>query len=287
MEEITIESFDGFPLATAYFPIEDPKGIVQIIHGSLEYKERYYALIEYLNNAGYSCIICDLRGHGHSVTGSYPFGHLENVDELINDQMEVTKYVKERNPGLPMTLIGHSLGSQLARCYIQEHDDEIDHLILSGVVNYHSAASMGAALTHLCGSKYGHRKFLLSLSGMPADKYEWISYNRENIEDFENNPLNGHEFTIGGYKVLFQSNAEIGKLKKYKCKNSSLKIALMSGVDDPITGGAEGLADSEKKLRQIGYDHVTNTVYDHMMHEIFNEYDKEKVYKDVVSFIES
>ncbi len=287
MEELTIESFDGYPLATAYFPVEDPKGLVQIIHGSLEYKERYYALIEYLNNAGYACIICDLRGHGHSVTGSYPFGHLENIDELIEDQMVITRYIKEKNPGLPLTLIGHSLGSMLARCYIQEHDDEIDHLILSGVVNYHAAAGMGVTLTYLVGSKYGHRKFLLGLSGMPADKYTWISYNRENIEDFENSPLNGHEFTIGGYRVLFKSNAEIGKLKHYQCKNPSLKIALMSGVADPITGGEEGLQDSEDKLRRIGYSNVKNTVYDNMMHEIFNEYDKERVYKDVVSFIES
>ncbi len=287
MEEITIESFDGFSLAAAYFPVEDPKGIVQIIHGSLEYKERYYCLIEYLNNAGYTCIISDLRGHGHSVTEKYPFGHLESVDELIKDQVEVTKYIKERNPGLSLTLIGHSLGSQLARCYIEEHDDEIDHLILSGVVNYHGAASIGVALTHLVGSKYGHRKFLLSLSGMPADKYEWISYNTKNIEDFENNPLNGHEFTIGGYRVLFDSNAEIGRKKKYKCKNPDLKILMISGDADPITGGTKGLADSEKRLRNTGYSDVTNIVYEHMMHEIFNEEDKERVYKDVVSFIEA
>ncbi|MDU6032245.1 MAG: alpha/beta hydrolase, partial [Peptoniphilus harei] len=66
-ERVKIKSYDGFILDGGYFPVEEPKALVQIIHGALEHKERYYYLIKYLNERGYSCFISDNRGHGRSL----------------------------------------------------------------------------------------------------------------------------------------------------------------------------------------------------------------------------
>lgn len=43
---------------------EKAEGIVQLIHGMAEHKERYLHFMEFLAAHGYICIIHDHRGHG-------------------------------------------------------------------------------------------------------------------------------------------------------------------------------------------------------------------------------
>ena len=46
---------------------EKYKGIIQIVHGMSEYKERYLPFMEYMAERKYVSVIHDHRGHGKSV----------------------------------------------------------------------------------------------------------------------------------------------------------------------------------------------------------------------------
>lgn len=148
MEKLFLDAFDGEKIPVTFFPCDNPKGLFQIIHGSLEHKQRYYDFCEFLNKNGYAVIISDLRGHGEYVNEKYPRGHFINLDELIDDAVVVTHFIKNKYPGKDLTLFGHSLGSQLARVYLEKHDDEIKNLILTGTVEYEHFAWLG---DFMCG----------------------------------------------------------------------------------------------------------------------------------------
>ena len=68
--EAYIESeADGLDISVlAVVPDETPyRGILQLVHGMSEYKERYLPFMEYMAKKGYVCVIHDHRGHGKSV----------------------------------------------------------------------------------------------------------------------------------------------------------------------------------------------------------------------------
>ena len=111
-----------------------PKGIIQISHGMSEHKERYYEFMKYLSENGYICVIHDHRGHGASVKSKSDLGYFytEDINYIIEDLYQVTKYVKEKYPNLKINLFAHSMGTLVARGYLKKYDDKIDKLILSG-----------------------------------------------------------------------------------------------------------------------------------------------------------
>lgn len=280
---------DGFKIPVAYFPIDNPKGVLQIVHGSWEHKGRYYKFIEYMNLNGYTCIISDNRGHGEAVTKEYPLGYMKSLEETMSDLYEVTKYAKERNPNVPFSLLGHSLGSLYGRIYLEDHDNELSHLILSGTVNYRFGAGIGpfmADFIKIFKGKYGTSKFLAKASDLNRPSEEWVSYSKENIKNIKEDELMGNQFLIGGYKVLFKATIELKKYRHYKVKNPDLKILSITGDHDSVAGGEKGLDDSIRRLNKIGYKNVTNIVYKDMMHEILQEDEREKVYKDIIKFLE-
>lgn len=92
-------SSDGLNLSIAYsIPKEKPKGIIQFSHGIAEHKERYFPFMEYLTNNGYICIINDHRGHGNSIKSQNDLGNFytNNIDYIINDLYDVTKFAKNK-----------------------------------------------------------------------------------------------------------------------------------------------------------------------------------------------
>lgn len=291
MKEETLIANDGFKLSAAFFSVENPKGIVQIVHGSLEHKERYYDFMNYLTTRGYCCAIIDLRGHGKSIDPHYPLGYMKSVSEIVDDLYVLTLSMKRRWPELPFFMFGHSLGSIFARDYLQTHDDELDGLVLSGTANPRFGAWLGPVIVSLLspfvGGKYGHCKFFNKLAGLNKPYEEWLSYSQNNIEKHAKDKEMCPIFANGGFKVLFSADAQLTRYTKYLCFNPNLHILSVTGEDDPVTGGKHGLKKSVKALKKIGYRHIDLRVYEHMMHEVLNEDNHMIVYKDIAAFFDS
>ncbi len=286
MQKLIIKSFDGFELSAALFKVENPKAVVQLVHGSLEHKERYYDFIRFLNKNGYAAIISDNRGHGESVDENYPRGFMNGPDETVRDLYEVTKFAKSVYPNTSFYMFSHSLGTLFARVYLQKHDEEIDKLVLSGTVNYNPGVSIGIALAKTISffkGKHGKSRLLNNMAAIKKDD-SWISYSQKNLEAYRNDPLNIPMWQNYGALTVFESDCELKKYKKYECKNPDLHILTVSGIDDPITGGEKGLKDTIKTLEHIGYKNVQKIVYAGMKHEILNEDDNKKVYNDILNF---
>ena len=90
--------FDGLEIdASIAVPSSNINGIVQIVHGMCEYKERYFPFMDYLAEEGFITVIHDNRGHGKSVCSKDDLGFLYKNGDVgyVEDIHQLTKIVKE------------------------------------------------------------------------------------------------------------------------------------------------------------------------------------------------
>ena len=135
--EAYIESeADGLDISDlAVVPEETPyRGILQLVHGMSEYKERYLPFMEYLAKKGYVCVIHDHRGHGKSVRALDALGYMYGggADAILKDIEVVNREMHQQLPDLPLILFGHRMGSLAVRAFARDHDDCMDMLIVCG-----------------------------------------------------------------------------------------------------------------------------------------------------------
>lgn len=123
--------YDGIMIKGICLIPQKPVGILQMVHGMNEYKERYMSFMEYMAGKGYITLMHDNRGHGESVNSVWDIGYCYDAKEkgYIEDIYSVTCYIKKAFPGLPVVLYGHSMGSLGVRAYLRRHDDAIDGLV--------------------------------------------------------------------------------------------------------------------------------------------------------------
>lgn len=287
MKQVAINAHDGLQIKATIFEAKNPKALVQLVHGALEHKARYYPLMSFLAKNGYTCIISDNRGHGYSIDKNNPLGYMNGMDQLVDDLYRVSLYAKRSYPGLKLNMVGHSLGSMLARDYLQLHDDEIEKLVLSGTPNFHPFTRLGIHLGKFLLLHLGPDRHSRVFNNIKPGK-DWLSHNKTNIKKAEEDPLMFASYpNISGY-TIWEINWNLKQFKKYNFKNPDLKILNMVGAEDQkITGGAKGIKDSLNSLRRIGYTEIESREYQGMKHEVFNENNKMTVYQDLLNFLNS
>ena len=274
------------------------KGIVQLVHGMCEYKERYLPFMEYLTEQGYLAIIHDHRGHGESIREKEDLGYMYGggADALLDDILQVTENVRARYPGLPLILMGHSMGSLAVRAFAADHDDLIDALIVCGSPSSNPARPFGSFLAsvekRLLGGK--HRAKLiekLSFGGYAAkfgkneSALAWLCSDPDVVAEYEASDYCGFTFTADGYQVLFDLMKRAYKEKGWKCSKPNLPILFIGGADDPCIGGVRKFSGSVNRMRMAGYCNVKGKLYRGLRHEILNEKENARVYRDIAAYL--
>lgn len=284
-----LTSFDGFPLSYAYFPVEDPKALVLLVHGSLEYKERYNQLIQILTIAGYACIISDNRGHGHSVNQLYPYGHMESPRETIEDIRMLAEFIRAKHPGKKLAVLAHSMGSLFVMNFLKTYDHLIDMLIMTGtgypVFGTSILVGLCQLVLPLTGGTRGFSRLIALFNPINTKPRKWLLYNRR--FDFPS----GREhfihirFDNGANVTTYRLVQGLKQTKHYQVKQPDLPIYSLTGVDDPISGGLKKLLTTKKLFERIGYRNYTITQYPTMKHNILIRRNKELVYLDIISIL--
>lgn len=305
----------------------DIKGIVQLVHGMCEHKERYIEFMEYLAKAGYHCVIHDHRGHGESIKAFDDRGYMyeggdkalvedthevtlltkDYVNQLLNDENYVNRtsndnYVNQ-NSGpkqeLPYILLGHSMGSLVVRCYIKKYDAEIDKLAVLGCPSKLPGMKTGLMLINVLKAIRGghvHSKLVDNLvSGSNYEKrfaheklsHAWLNTDKQEVQKYLDDPFCNFTFTLNGYASLVRLTMETYSAGNYAMANKAMPVYFFSGSDDPCAISWDDLAKAMDVMKKAGYDNVQGKMYESMRHEILLEPEHMKVYKDILDFIES
>lgn len=312
--ETTLESrHDGLRLSLSLRIPDHPKGILQLVHGMAEHKERYHDFMDYCAEHGYIVAIHDHRGHGASIKDPNDLGYFyqDGVQGIIEDVHQVTEYLKTEFPHLPLTLFGHSMGSLVVRCYMQKYDADVNQLIVCGSPSKRLGAGMGKLIAQILQIFRGghHRSKLvnqLAFSGYNqksaalarqngsevdfAKHYptlnSWIVSDPSVVEAYDADPRDGFTFTLNGFVVLFSLAKQAYRKTGWKMANPNAPIFFVAGADDPCIISHQDFQKAVDFMRQRGYHDVKSKLYPGMRHEILNEKGKQQVWQDILEFIE-
>ncbi len=282
-----------------YLPEGDAAAVIQLIHGMEEHQGRYVELAEYLSSRGFTVVTSDMRGHGAAL----PTGELGWFDDrdgwklLLDDALRIRDEIGRLYPELPVYLVAHSMGSMIARVLMKTESKRWSRVILLGYPNCNRSAGFGIALANgiqrVKGARYKSKllRFMArtTFNGRlcrASEAYDWISFNRENVERFNADPLCGFGFTVSAMRDLFELNRAMHESEGCENVAKKLPILLLSGESDACVGGASGRRDSYDALRRQGFTRLTVMTLPARRHEILHEARADEVYRIIGDFLE-
>ena len=219
-EEFYVDSVDGIHMIHGYRwydPEVEYKGVLQLVHGMLEYIERYNELAEYMASAGYFVVGHDHLGHGDSVKSPDELGYVGKQGAVLwlRDIGQIRRMAVSYAPKVPYIMLGHSMGSFLVRRYLIYHGKKVDGAILMGTGQQPMpAVKAGLALTYLGmlrSGKRGKSRLLdnLTCSGFAklypdnARTGSWMSRDPQVMMDVVNDKKMNFHFSLSPYSKLF------------------------------------------------------------------------------------
>lgn len=300
--EFTFPSRDGIHQCHAYSWAPDNgeiKAVFQIVHGMIEYVDRYDDFAGFLASYGFLVVGEDHLGHGKTVKDESELGYFCTYDAdtiLVRDVHRLKKITQEANPGKPYFILGHSMGSFIFRKYLTMYGKGIDGAIVMGTgVMPSIVTGTGIAITNIMrifkGDRY-HSRFIEKIAFGAYNKRipdattgsEWLSKDTEVVAKYCNDPLCTFKFTLNGYRTLF-------KLLKFVCKKSNLTtipkklpILVISGDADPVGNYGNGPAKVYNQYKELGIEDVTLKIYENCRHELLNETERSEVYDYILNW---
>lgn len=289
--------YDGVTIHGICMIPEHPIGILQMVHGMNEHKERYLSYMEEMSGRGYVTLMHDNRGHGESVIEESDIGYCYESKEkgFVEDIFTATKKIRREFPELPLILYGHSMGSLAVRAYLRHHDDAIDALVVTGCPGYNDAVPIGELLvkgaSFVKGDHY-RSAFIQNLVVGSFDKRfrrekrksAWLAAKESVAEAFEADPLCQFTYTLNGFATLLHLESIVYKKNGFQMKKPQLPILFLSGMDDPCYISENKWTQAIERMIELGYTEITDIRFEGMRHEIHNEEECEKVYQEVDAF---
>ena len=277
---------------------EKYRGIIQIVHGMSEYKERYIPFMEYMAERKYISVIHDHRGHGKSVRSKEDLGYMYGggADAMLQDIHTVNCLIKDHFPGIPLILFGHSMGSLAVRAYAAHHDSCMDMLIVCGSPSYNVFRPVGVALAKAGKTVFGPKHSAGLIEMMSFGSYAMHFKKKKTV--FPGSALirrlcriiriqNTVDLPLRMMHIwhFFDLMKRAYDVKHWKCTKPEMPVLFISGAEDPCMGNVRQFAKSVRAMRCAGYRDVRGKLYPGMRHEILNEKDREKVYHDIFTYI--
>lgn len=274
------------------------QGVIQIIHGMCEHKERYIDTMKYLSLGGYVCIISDLPGHGENVSSPDELGYFgkNGVDSLLSCVHQNTLFIKEHFPDIPYTLLGHSMGSLICRSYLKKYDNYPDYAIICGSPSNNILVPLADAIINTLITFTGGKtksNFVKNLctgsfeSNFKSEKTEnsWICSDNDVVKAYNKDQLCGFTFTLNGYLTLTRLLRSVYSKNGWQLHNPNLPLLFISGEEDPCMTDIKHWKEAIQLMKVVGYKNVHYKLYPGLRHEILNEVNKEIVYNDIINFI--
>ncbi|SFD95692.1 Lysophospholipase, alpha-beta hydrolase superfamily [Lentibacillus persicus] len=273
-----------------------PKAVVQIAHGMVEHIGRYNEFAHFLTDNNIIVYGNDHRGHGRTGAKQGQLGYLADkngFEKVTDDVLALTKQIKQEHPDLPVYLLGHSMGSFLARHYIQDHSYLIDGVILSGTGYYSrlsttTAMSIASVLPSKEKSPFMNALVFSSSNKRVQNKkssFDWLTSDDQIIQDFINDPYCGFIPSAGFFKDLMTGLSLIHDAKRNQKVRSDLPMLILSGAQDPVGNYTKGVWKTAALYDKAGLSNVITMLFENGRHELLNELNRDEIYHILLNWI--
>jgi alpha-beta hydrolase superfamily lysophospholipase len=283
----------------AWFPLSGPRAVVMLSHGMAEHSGRYARLGAALTEAGFALYAHDQRGHGRTAANGV-LGHYADRDgwnKVVGDLASLSASIGQRHPGVPVVLLGHSMGSYIAQAYLLHHSASVQGAVLSGsnfqpVLLYRSAAVI-ARLERWRQGATGRSAIIELLSFGSFNKafkpvrtpFDWLSRDQQEVDKYVSDPLCGFRCTNQFWLDMLGGLQQISKKSSLAQIDKTLPILIIGGECDPVSEGRR-LKDLAGALTDTDHALVTLKLYPQARHEILNETNREAVTRDLLAWLE-
>jgi len=295
----TLATPDGVSLSVyRWLPDAPPKAVVQIAHGLAEHAARYARVAEALCRAGYAVYADDHRGHGGTASTPADLGFFAERDgwtKCVDDLWLLNRRIANDNPGLPIVLLGHSLGSFMTQYFISEHGKALAAAVLSASNGKPPPiAPVALLLAHFERLRLGlrgHSPIMQALFFGAFNKpfepartpFDWLSRDTAEVDKYVADPLCGFESTVQLYIDVLQGLRETAKPSRQARIPKALPIYIFNGSRDPVSDNIRQLLDA---YRAAGLTQVVHKVYLDGRHESFNETNRDVVTRDLIEWLD-
>lgn len=300
MQETQLLASDHTTLYVHSWCVPEPKAAVLIAHGMAEHSMRYEGLAQFLNNHQIDVYCHDQRGHGKTANGK--LGQLcPGLDWklMMDDLCLIKRKLIDTTSNCPVFLMGHSMGSFLVRCTVQNQPDLFDGLIISGTGDSQGLVGKAGVLTArlLCktaGSNApanmmqnmvfgGYNKAFTN----PRTTCDWLSRDEAEVDTYIADPWCGFVCTNGFFYELLNGIQMANDPQGIAKMNKTKPVYLFSGEADPVGNMGKGVINVKQLLDKAGLQDVTMKLYPEGRHEMLNELNKQEVMDDLVQWLEA
>ena len=256
----------------AWLPDGDPKAVVILLHGLAEHSGRYAHVAKALTDAGYAVHALDHRGHGKS-DGKRTY--VKSYADYQRDILQFRRLVELRHPDLPVFVLGHSMGGNLALGHVLDHQAGVRGMALS--------APALAPGTSLSPTKIKLAKLLGKIApGLRPEKLSADAISRDPavVAAYVADPL-----VFNGKVTAGAAAALLGSMESFPARYTELRlpILLQHGTADALVD----IAGTRQLEAGAVNAKVTTHYYDGLYHEVFNEPEQAAVLADTVAWLDS
>jgi alpha-beta hydrolase superfamily lysophospholipase len=282
-----------------WLPDTPPKALIMVSHGMAEHGGRYARLAQALCGAGYGVVALDQRGHGRTADeGTLGlFAERDGWNKVVGDLASLNQHIGQQLPGVPIILLGHSMGSYIAQAYLLHHSASLHGAILSGSnfqpVALYRAARLIARAERLRQGLRGRSALIEFLSFGSFNKafkpnrtaFDWLSRDPDEVDRYRHDPLCGFRCTNQLWIDLLGGLQQISKASNLAQIDPGLPILVIGGECDPVSEGKR-LKRLAHALREAGCQNLQLNIYPQARHELFNETNRDEVTADVLTWLD-
>ena len=282
-----------------WMPDIPPRAVVMLSHGMAEHGGRYARLAQALCAAGLGVYALDQRGHGRTAEAGTVglYAESDGWNKVVGDLASLNQHIGQQHPGLPIILLGHSMGSYISQAYLLHHSASLHGAILSGSnfqpVALYRAAQIIARIERARQGLRGRSALIDFLSFGSFNKafkpnrtaFDWLSRDPVEVDKYINDPLCGFRCTNQLWIDLLGGLQQISKVSNLAQIDPGLPILVIGGDRDPVSEGKR-LKHLAHALREAGCQDVQLTLYPQARHEVFNETNRDEVTADLLTWLD-
>jgi alpha-beta hydrolase superfamily lysophospholipase len=297
--DFEFNTVDGATLFVRGWVIDQPKAIVQVIHGMAEHGGRYERLAQALASAGYCTYAHDHRGHGRSIPEGGRAGHKADSDgwnRIVEDAHGVNREIAKRHRGVPIIILGHSMGSFVLQQLLFEHPNDMIAAALSGSNGKPPPiATLAKIIARIERARVGRRNPSAILQRLTIGDYnkafapnrtesDWLSRDPEEVDKYVDDPLCGFDVSTQVWVDLLAALDRISKPSNVAKVPKGMPLYLFAGEKDPVGDFGKGVKRLYDAYKRAAIFDVRLKLYPGARHETLNEINRQEVTEDFIAW---